>query len=90
LEETIQSWIEDDLIAIRSNSRNIIDNCIYPNCNPTCPSPKDLVTNQDINPLQYFRYYNLINIEQLADNFNMTLRDFYKLSYSDIMKKLLL
>lgn len=86
MEEVIKLWIDGDMLA---NNEKILDNCSYPNCNPTCPSPKDLVTNQDINPLQYFRYYNLINIEQLSKSLNISLKNFNKLSYDDIMKSLL-
>lgn len=45
-----------DIPAIAGCPQHVIDSCLWPQCNPTCPKIRDPLTDQEINMMQLLHY----------------------------------
>ena len=86
LEEALQCWINTSRNNKRCKSKT--EQCAWPNCHDTCPAiqhPERV--NVSVSPLEYFSYFGLVNYEDLANEFNVSLNYLKEHShYASIMR----
>ena len=70
----------------------LIDNCNFPNCNPTCPKARDEFNGRAISPLQYFEKIDALNLDTLAKEVKVdraTLLNYDNKNYNKFMRLLI-
>lgn len=75
--------------AYKEKKQQLYDSCQWPDCHGTCPSIESPDSNKVINSFEYLAYLGLIDRNQIANKYNLSMRYLQNLNYFKLMRLIL-